>query len=167
MKTLYLLRHAKSSWKDQNLKDFDRPLNERGEENAPAMAKYFSTAFTTPDKIIASPAARTTATASLFAMGVGYEGEIEYNSAIYEAHYLNLLEVVQNIPDNIQSAMLVGHNPGMTNLANYLSSSFVTDNVPTCGLVALKFNAQYWHNLAEAQGELMRFIYPKGLPDSI
>lgn len=165
MKTLYLLRHAKSSRDNPNLRDFDRPLNERGEEDAPAMAKYFSGIFSSPDKMIASPAARTTATASLFAMGIGYEGNIEYNSSIYEAHYLNLLEVVQAIANNVQSAMLVGHNPGMTNLANYLSAGFVTDNVPTCGLVALNFNVPHWHHLSEAQGELIRFISPKQLVD--
>lgn len=163
MKTLYLLRHAKSSWENPTTKDFDRPLNQRGEQDVPIMANYFSGLFACPDKIIASPATRTKATASLFAMGIDYEKQIEYNSDIYEAHYLNLLEIIQAIPDSEESAMLVGHNPGITNLANYLSNSHVTDNVPTCGLVALNFNLPYWHHINEAHGELIRFIYPKAL----
>lgn len=163
MKRLYILRHAKSSWDNPELKDFDRPLNERGIAAIPKMVGFFNNHFTPPDKIIASPAARTTATASTFAEGIGYQSMIDYASDIYEAHYLNLLELVQNLPENVQSVMLVGHNPGFTNLANHLSARFVTDNVPTCGLVVLDFNSQYWHNINEAQGELVRFASPKGV----
>ncbi len=163
MKRLYLLRHAKSSWENIQLKDFDRPLANRGEADIPRMVRFFNDHFSVPDKIIASPATRTTATASAFAEGISYHGQIEFISDIYEAHHLNLVEIVQNLPENAQSTLMVGHNPGVTNLAAYLSTGFITENIPTCGLVVLDFNSQYWHNISEAQGRLVRYMYPKGI----
>ncbi len=161
MKRLYLLRHAKSSWQDETIKDFDRPLNERGQAAVPVMAGYFRNHYECPDLIIASAAQRTKTTATKFAMAIGYDKQVQLESNIYQAHYLNLLEFIQHQPANINRLMVVGHNPGMMQLANYLSHRHVTDKLPTCGLVVLDFEVTYWHQITQAQGQLVAYDYPK------
>lgn len=161
MKTLYLLRHAKSSWKDAELSDIDRPLNKRGKEDAPKMGKRLAKLNVLPDFIISSPAKRTFRTASIIAPLLGYtEKNIKIDMRLYGANIQQILEVIQEEMDQHDSIMIVGHNPGLTQLVEYLSSIDV-ENIPTCGLVQINFKVDQWTQIQEGLGELTLFEYPK------
>src|SRR5574344_1939338 len=113
MKELILIRHAKSSWKDSSLKDFDRPLNKRGEKNAPKMAKILRKLVKTPDLIISSPSKRTKQTLNYFVDEFNYKNKIIFEDSIYEAPYSNILKIIQNINKKYNIVFLIGHNPGL------------------------------------------------------
>src|SRR5215813_5144209 len=113
MKTLFVLRHAKSSWDNPNLADFDRPLNERGLAAAPFMGRVLRTKGYRPELILSSPAERARTTAALFKAGAGLDSPLEYDDRIYEASPQKLLKVVSKVADDKNSLMVVGHNPGM------------------------------------------------------
>ncbi|OJJ20946.1 phosphohistidine phosphatase [marine bacterium AO1-C] len=162
MKTLILLRHAKSSWKDMSLADFDRPLNKRGKRDAPFMAQRFQEEGGNPDLILASPALRTKLTAEEFrqALGPTWTGKLEYQSEIYEAHYHTLLELIKLQSDDVQTLLLVGHNPGLTSLTNFFSSAYI-ENVPTTGIVGFELNIDQWRHLSAELASLIFFDFPK------
>ena len=160
MKHLYLVRHAKSSWDEPGLSDFDRPLNKRGKKDAPLMGEIIAGKKIKPEIIISSPAQRARKTALAFAEAFGIKkNEIIFDEKVYEASPADLMEIIQNINDDVKSVMLFGHNPGLTNLSNSLSKKNI-DNIPTCGIVALKINAS-WKNLSQSPVELEFFEYPK------
>lgn len=159
MKTLYLVRHAKSSWKDSSLKDFDRHLNKRGLHDAPMMGKVLNKMKIEVDFIISSPAKRTKDTAQIIAREIGFLKEIRFDVDLYEATLEKLLSKIRNFDININKAMIVGHNPGLTRLANYLSKEFIT-NIPTCGVVALTFDNS-WQNTTTKDCKIIFFEYPK------
>jgi phosphohistidine phosphatase len=159
MKKLILLRHAKSSWKDTSLDDFDRPLNRRGKKGAPIMADKLSMRKIKIDLIISSPAKRTTETAKIFANILGYQSEIIFNDKLYEASYNEILEVINLIDDKYQNVLLVCHNPGITDLANYISNYFI-ENISTSGIVGLSTNNS-WKNINENGSTLLFYDYPK------
>lgn len=162
--TLTLVRHAKSSWDHVGLQDFDRPLNERGLRNAPEMGKRLAKRGDTPDVIISSPAKRAMTTAEMIADEIGFDkNNILREPAIYAAGLSTLVDIVTGIDDGYQSAMLVGHNPGFTELCNYLCAVRI-DNVPTCGIVQIKFRTNAWHTIAKHDGEMIDFDYPKKAP---
>ncbi|HVF89551.1 MAG TPA: histidine phosphatase family protein, partial [Blastocatellia bacterium] len=112
MKTLLLMRHAKSDWADGSLRDFDRPLSERGERDAPRMARALKKLGPLPDVIISSPAARARQTARAVVEAGGLDARLEFDGAIYEASTSELMSLVRKIPDDVACAMLIGHNPG-------------------------------------------------------
>jgi len=142
MKKLWILRHAKSDWGSPSLPDFERPLNRRGLGNAPAMGVFLAERAV-PELVLSSPATRARQTAELVSQSMGYAvGRIRYEPRIYEASPETLLDVIENIPDEVQHLMLVGHNPGLTMLVNMLGGSL--DNLPTCSVVSMAFDSRDW-----------------------
>jgi len=165
MKTLYLIRHAKSSWGDLSLSDFDRPLNERGKRNAPFMGKIIRSKGIKPDLIVSSPAKRAYSTAKKIAKEIGYKTEnIKTESSIYEADVRTLLKVVNELSANAKTVMLFGHNPGFTDFTNYLSGANIS-NIPTCGMVCIRFSTSKWEEISRDTGTFTEFDYPKNYPE--
>jgi len=161
MKTLYLVRHAKSSWDYPDLDDFERPLNKRGMRDAPKMGKRLKERDILPDLLLSSPATRAINTAREIAYQIDYpEENIETDEEIYHAGKDILLRVLRAQNDSINSIMLFGHNPGFTNFANAIANQDI-DNVPTAGIVAIEFKNAGWGNLDFGDGKLLFFDYPK------
>ncbi|HNP18046.1 MAG TPA: histidine phosphatase family protein [Fulvivirga sp.] len=161
MKILYLVRHAKSSWEDQSLSDFQRPLNPRGERDAPDMGHRLMKMGIMPDLMLSSPAVRAITTCETIADQLGYaKDQIEKDKAIYHAGEFKLLEVVHEINDHVKSLMLFGHNPGITEFANALTNSSI-DNIPTCGVFACSFDIIHWSDVQLGNGKLLFYDYPK------
>ena len=160
MKTLYLVRHAKSSWKDSSLDDLERPLNRRGKRDAPFMGELLKEKVVNPDVVISSPAKRASKTAQIITAHIGYsKKDIIYSEEIYEASSRELVDFIKKIDDKYNSVMLFGHNPGFTMLNNYLSKNYI-DNIPTCGIVALQFNIN-WKEIDKNSAKMLFFDYPK------
>lgn len=160
-KHLTLIRHAKSSWDDSGLQDFERPLNGRGLKNAPMMGKRLAAAGYTFDTIISSPAVRAITTAKLIAAEIGFdENSILQIHSLYAAGLGTLVDVVREIDNRFQDAILVGHNPGFTQLCRYLSQTRIL-NMPTCCIARIEFDAQSWETAAIQKGHLANFDYPR------
>lgn len=162
MKTLYLIRHAKSSWKFPELDDFDRPLNKRGKRDAPKMGKRLRKQGALPDLIISSPAERAKKIAKAIAKALGItSAEIQFNQAVYEATPEGLLEIVRGVDNRVQTLMLVGHNPELTSLANSLTDHYI-DNVVTSGVVTIEFETEQWASVGQpVEGRFVGYDYPK------
>ncbi len=161
MKTLYLIRHAKSSWDNANLSDHNRPLNERGERDAPRMGKRLRKREERPEVIISSSAVRAQTTARILAAAIDYPtSDISIDERLYEAEPEDVLSVIGNLDDGIDCAMLVGHNPTFTALINAMGRCDF-DNVPTCGMAVLTFPIDSWKNIATVQGTLVDFDFPQ------
>lgn len=161
IKTLYLVRHAKSSWKDSSLDDIDRPLNKRGKRDAPRMASRMNKRGVFPDLMISSPALRARITCDVMAGTLEYpKGEIEENDRVYHASESTLLSVVQDVEDTWKTVMVFGHNPGFTDFANSLCDEAI-DNIPTCGIVGCKFEVNSWDEIDFGKGRMILFDYPK------
>lgn len=164
MRTLYLLRHAKSSWKDETLRDLDRPLKGRGRRAAEQMGQVLAEEKLKTPLVISSPAVRARETTERVLESAGVTVEPRFDDRIYEANVRTLLEVVRSIPDTSDTAILVGHNPGFENLLAY----FTGDNrhMPTCALAKIEFDAASWSELSEGEsGRLEMFVKPKDLED--
>ena len=161
MKTLYLLRHAKSSWDNPDLKDFERPLAERGINDLPVMAERFKARKGHVDTIICSPAVRTKTTAQMFAKELGFpRDEIGSNPELYFAGSNMFLKAASLLDDECDRAMMVGHNPAITEFVNEMAGSDI-NNIPTCGLVELQLPIDDWSDIDFASAELVEFDYPK------
>jgi len=161
MKELYLVRHAKSSWKSKAVSDFERPLNKRGKRDAPFMAKLIREQKIKPDLIISSPSNRALTTAKIFSEQMGYPFEdLLLETKLYEASSSEILEVLRNINSTIDSVMIFAHNPGLTDLANFLSNDRF-ENIPTCGIVSLHFDDDLWQELDGNSCRFLFFEYPK------
>lgn len=161
MKTLILVRHAKSDWNDPMLSDFERTLNPRGMQDAPEMAKRFVERGIRPELIITSPAVRALTTCQIFAKTIGYsENQIQMNQGIYDAGAREVMEIVSQIDESINTAMLFGHNPAISNLATYLSSIHFGE-VPTCSVICIEFQTNKWGDILKKTGKLNFFDYPK------
>jgi len=161
MKTLYLVRHAKSSWKYPKLDDFERPLNKRGRKNAPFMGKVLKKLKVAPDLVISSPANRAATTTRIIAAAVNYPLEnIRYSEAIYEFSENALIHVVKQIDDTVNKAMVVGHNPAINGLANYIGDQPI-GNIPTCGVFCVELDISSWTKTSEHCGQLKFFEFPK------
>ena len=155
MKRLTLLRHAKSSWTEPSLADHDRVLSERGERDAPKMGKRMAARKVRPSLIIASSAARARATAKFIAEALKYPAEfLQVEKELYLATPDQILELVCSQEDNFSDLLLIGHNPGITDLANRLLPSIGLNNLPTSGVVALDFDTKKWSELAEVSGHV-------------
>jgi len=159
MKTIYFIRHAKSSWEDPSLRDFDRPLNKRGKRDAPKMARYLKDLQVQPDLIISSPAKRAKSTARFFQKELG-NPPIALETEIYEASTLDIFHVVQTIEEQYSLVFIFGHNPTFTSIANQFTDELIT-NVPTCGIVKIECNINSWKEFDRAHGKLTAFYYPK------
>ena len=161
MKTLFLLRHAKSSWDQSELRDFERPLAERGLRDIKNMGERFVRSGRSVDCIISSPAVRAKATALLFAREIGYpEDDISANPELYFAGAPMFMKAASLIDEEFQSAMLVGHNPAITEFVNDMSNAGI-DNIPTSGLVELRLPIEEWSAVKYGAAELIDFDYPK------
>jgi phosphohistidine phosphatase len=162
MKHLILVRHAKSSWNDQAQRDIDRPLNERGQIDAPLMADRLDERGTHPQRIICSPALRTATTAEIFAKRLTIPQEfIHFERQIYLAGSAHLLQLIRNLDDNIDSVMLIGHNPALTDFLNDLCKDATLDNMPTCCVAELELPVDSWAKVELSQAELKHIDYPK------
>lgn len=163
MKTLTLVRHAKSSWHHPELKDFDRPLKKRGERDAPKMGAYLASQKVSPNVIVSSPAKRTWLTAEAIASELKYDlAAIQADESIYEAGVYDLLRLIGDVDASVEHLMLVGHNPGVTHLCNYLSDSpSQIENIPTCGIATLQFKTDSWFRLRESSGKITMLVFPK------
>jgi phosphohistidine phosphatase len=161
MKTLYLVRHAKSSWKYPDLDDFERPLNKRGRKSAPLMGKILEKLKVTPDLVISSPANRAAMTARIIADKIKYPlDKIRYSEAIYEFSESALIHVVKQIDDAVNKAMVVGHNPAINGMANYIADQSIS-NIPTCGVFCVDLDISSWAKIFEHCGKLKFFEFPK------
>ena len=161
MKTLTILRHAKSSWKDTGLSDHDRPLNKRGERDAPIMASRIQQAGIRPSLILSSPAVRAWTTAKLVAKNISYPIEfLHRDERLYNAGVRSIIDVLAEQDIGFSSSMIVGHNPGFTDFANYLVPG-LTHNIPTCGVVSVTVDSDDWNLKADKNAELVTYDYPK------
>ena len=161
MKTLLLLRHAKSSWDDAGLRDFDRPLNKRGLESAPLMGKAMRQRKLQPDLIISSPAVRAKETTQLVRNAAGLTPKVNYEEGIYEASVSRLVEIVSRIDDSVRIAMMVGHNPGFEELLGVLTGE--TKRIPTAALASIELNIEKWGEVSSGTGALKWLLKPKDL----
>ena len=161
MKTLYIVRHAKSSWKQKTVTDLERPLNKRGLGDAPRMGEILRERETDVRFIRSSPANRALTTAKLIATALGFPPEdIEIDERMYGAGDQQLLAIIRLFPDTVVEAMIVGHNPAMLFLAERLAG-FTEDNLPTAGVVCVDFDVPSWSDVASGTGTLRFYEYPK------
>lgn len=162
MKRLTLLRHAKSSWREADLPDLARPLSRRGERDAPLMGRRLKHRELRPSLILTSHARRAQATARLVARALGYPEEIiEVERSLYLASPERILAVVAAQDERFADILLVAHNPGLTELVNRLLPGLALDNLPTCGVVAVDFDADRWGDLERAAPHLAFYDSPK------
>jgi phosphohistidine phosphatase len=159
MKTLFVMRHAKSSWDDPDLSDFERPLNDRGLKAAPFMGEVMAKNNFTPELIVSSPAMRARQTAELVKNSAAFEAGIRFDERIYEASPMRLLEVVSGIADEYASAMIVGHNPGFENIVRVLTGKL--ESMPTAALAVIDLEINSWKEINAETGSLRKFIRPK------
>jgi phosphohistidine phosphatase len=165
MKTLLLMRHAKSSWKESNIPDHDRPLNRRGKHDAPLMGKLLRDQKMNLDLIISSTALRAETTANLIAKAVRYKGKIILDKSIYNAEPMDLLTLLSNSSDEYNSILLVGHNPTMEETVQMITNS-PEITMATCAIAHLTLTIDTWTDLKEKQtfsGKLENFWTPKEL----
>ena len=154
-KTLYLLRHAKSSWKDISLSDFDRPLNKRGKHDAPFMAEKMRAKGIRPQLILSSPAKRAKKTAKTFSDIL--EVELHLDKKLYEGNISEMLEIIEHLFEHHDEVMIVAHNPELTMINDILSNKEIF-NIPTTGIVAIVFNHL---PTQKSKGRQLFFEYPK------
>jgi phosphohistidine phosphatase len=161
MKTVYFVRHAKSSWDQPALRDAERPLNQRGLRDAPFMAKLMHGRGVQPDLLLSSPAVRAWSTAKFFAEALGVaEAAIQRDKRIYEAYPEELLGVLQELPDDVGVVFLFGHNPGLTSVANFFAEEYIL-NIPTCGIFRVDAAIDSWTDFRQGKGRLSELHYPK------
>jgi phosphohistidine phosphatase len=161
MKTLLIVRHAKSSWDNINSPDIDRPLNERGKKDAPAMARKIIKTGIRLDRLVSSPARRARHTAELFARVLGIkESDIVILTELYHAQPAGFFQVVAGLDDGDNTVALFSHNPGITAFVNTLTTVRL-DNMPTCSVFAIKSAAPTWNEFFSGDREFLFFDYPK------
>ena len=160
MKTVFLVRHAKSSWDDTALPDKDRPLNDRGKRDAPKMGERLAKRDVKPDLILSSPARRALATAEIIAKKLDYKLEnIVVDDRLYAVDADDLLDALRKLGDKSIRVMLFGHNPEVTELAHRLSSKIT--HMPTCAVAEFTFDAKSWANIGENKPTKVTLDYPK------
>ena len=161
-KTLLLVRHAKSSWDISSLNDFERPLNERGKKDAPAMAKRFLHKKIDIDAFVSSPAKRAKKTAELFCQEYGKkDDDIIFITKLYHASPEIFFDVVSELDDHLNTVAIFSHNMGITEFVNLLIKDMRIDNMPTCGIFAVKINARKWADFKNVKRDFLFFDYPK------
>ncbi|CAN5608681.1 histidine phosphatase family protein [soil metagenome] len=155
------MRHAKSSWDDANLPDFDRPLNTRGQQAAPFMGMVMDQLGLAPDVIVCSPAVRAEQTAVFVKEAGKLRGILHFEPRIYEASPNTLRQVVAEIADSNSSAMIVGHNPGVEGFIRYLTGEL--ESMPTAALAVIELEIDKWGDVNDGSGKLMTVIRPKDM----
>ena len=170
MTILTVLRHAKSSWGDPEVTDFDRPLNHRGRKAAKAVGEELRRRHVRFDHVFASPALRVRQTIDLLAKGLGTDLDVTFNETIYENELDGLFRLVRSIPETAHAPLLVGHNPGLQQLVLKLTHDDdqslrerVQDKFPTAAVAVIKLAADRWTEVESASGEIAELILPKEL----
>jgi phosphohistidine phosphatase len=162
MKLLTLIRHAKSDW-DNDLYDFDRPLNAKGEKDAPKMGEYLAQNLPKVDLIISSPADRATSTAKIIADKVGYPIEkIQFIDELYLCSVSEYIEVLMDQNPKINHIFLISHNPGTTGFANLLTGGSL-EEVPTCAVINISLDFYKWADIEPDTGKLLKYFTPKSI----
>lgn len=161
MKQLILIRHAKSSWKDTSLPDALRPLHKRGRQDAPLMGERLARRGIEPDAFLCSPATRALATAEIIALQIAYpQDEIHVDDRLYGAGLFDLLDMLSELDDSLDSVVLLGHNPGMSELVDFFSPHLI-GNLPTCGIVHLGFDVESWSQVGDSEPAEADVDYPR------
>lgn len=159
MKKLFIIRHAKSSWKDSALDDFDRPLSKRGKSDAPMIGSRLRERNIYPDIIISSPAKRAKTTAEIIAKELKYSKDILLEDEVYESTLNKLQKIVTKVDDNNSTLFLVGHNTSLNILAwHYVDFS---ENIVTCGVLEIEFDCDRWKDASDKNAKLISYDYPK------
>ena len=161
MKTLLLLRHAKSSWDDTRLRDFDRPLAARGKRDAPRIGKALRERGPAPDLIISSPAARARETIEAVIDSANLTPSPTFDESIYGASAAELMGIIRRLPAESSCALLVGHNPGFEETVSRLTG--VRESMPTAALACIEFSVERWEDVEDEQGKLLWLVTPKQL----
>jgi len=162
LKTLLLIRHAKSSWDDAGLSDYERPLNDRGKKDAPLMAGRLHDRGIKIDAFISSPAKRAKKTAEQFVKQYKKEAEVLIlKTELYMAGEEAFNGVIEKLDDQFDCVAIFSHNPGITDFANSLVNDARIDNIPTCGIFAVSIEAKKWYKFKEAKKKFLFFDYPK------
>ena len=169
MKNIILIRHAKSSWDYPDKDDFERPLNNRGEKDAPEMGKRLKARKLTPDVVLTSPAIRAFSTCKVITRILGVDPtKIISDKRLYHATEDTLLKVIRELKDHPkddeENILLFGHNPGLTDFANRLMNGNI-ENIPTCGIVAITLSIKKWSDAEWGCGEMVFFDFPKSKRD--
>lgn len=166
MKKLLIVRHAKSSWDDITLRDFDRPLNKRGIRDVPDMGKRLAAQGIQPDLIISSPANRAITTARGIACEIGYDIErIQEQPQLYHANTYTITDVISEVSNDIETLMIFGHNPGFTDLIGRVSDLNLY-NLPTCAVCGVEFDFTAWKEIQNRRGRKFYYDYPKSTSGS-
>ena len=161
LRLLYLVRHAKSDWAFEGLADIDRSLNERGYRDAPVMAARIAKLGHGPERIVSSPAVRALTTALIFARQFEHDAsKVVIEPKLYEASPLAFIQVVASQPQDVHKLMVFAHNPTLTDVASELSGIAIS-NVPTTGIVCVRFDAPTWSDAVRTRGSMEFFEYPK------
>ena len=161
MKRLYLIRHAKSGWESPSQADFERTLSKRGEKDAPEMGNRLNQRGIKPEAVLCSPAVRARMTAEYLQSGILFpEKIILYRREIYEAGLEELLAIVRSLPDDLNEVFFIGHNPGISWLAEYLTKGSL-GSLPTCGILCAGFPSGSWADIEEGSADIVFFDYPK------
>lgn len=159
---LYMIRHAKSSWNNPSVSDFERVLNDRGERDAPMMGNVMKKLDIIPDVIISSTAKRAAQTAKKIATAIGYDiKNIKWIEKLYHCSPQVFEEVIYELDENVSTVFIVAHNPGITDFVNQLSQSFRLDNMPTCGIIGAEFALSNWNEFSSVEKQVLLFEYPK------
>lgn len=162
MKTVYLIRHAESGWDSPTNKDFDRSLSDNGISDIPLIAKELDGIDFNPDLILCSTALRTTTTAEILMKELSLKTNILFDSSIYNASLDYLKELITYIPKKCDTVALIGHNPGVSILANYLTDDF-SENMSPCGVVKIELEIDNWNEVIQGIGSIKHYVYPKML----
>jgi len=161
LKRLLLLRHAKSSWGDSSLADFDRPLNERGLRAAPLVGRFMRRRKLDPDLVISSPAERARQTTALVAESAKLSAPLRFDERVYEATPARLVEVVSQVEESAGEVLLVGHNPGLEGLLELLTGE--SRSMPTAALARVALGIEKWGRLREGAGRVELFVRPRDI----
>jgi phosphohistidine phosphatase len=160
MKSLLLVRHAKSSWDDPTQTDIERPLNERGRKDAPMMARRLVAKGIHPDKLVSSPARRAFTTAEAYAAVLDIPKSLSQAASLYMASPVDFLRVIESLDDASDVVALFSHNPGITDFANLLGVLRI-DHFPTCAVLGVRADTTHWKDFATAKKSFWFFDYPK------
>ena len=161
MKNVFFARHAKSSWADMSLSDFDRPLNKRGLRDAPFMATLLKTKTAKMDLIISSPAQRAFTTSTFFAKAFGINTkDIQLEPSLYHPSPEDVFKVIKTLDNTIETVLIFGHNPAWTTIANTFSDEYIA-NIPTIGIFKITSAIDSWNEFSDKNGKFSEFYYPK------
>jgi len=163
MKAILLMRHAKSSWKDAGLVDWERPLNKRGRRDAPRMGELLLDEDLVPQIILSSSAVRARQTAEAVAEAVGYDGDINYLDELYGATVSQYVDVLSRLRDDVDVALIIGHNPELQYLVEVLTGE--TEHLPTAAIARIRMRVERWADVRhDSQGELVTVWRPREVP---